>query len=73
MSSAIIYTLAAVGEILIGMGTLHAWETYGDGISVSFVYFPASIISNFAQPDIQAVAKGLGGGWVSSVTRNGRF
>lgn len=20
-----------------GMGTLHAWETYGDGVSVSFV------------------------------------
>lgn len=29
------------------MGTLHAWETYGDGIT----------------PDIQAVAKGLGGGY----------
>ena len=30
------------------MGTLHAWELYGDG----------------ATPDIQAVAKGLGGGFV---------
>ena len=32
------------------MGTLHAWESYGDGVS----------------PDLQAVAKGLGGGYVSS-------
>ena len=31
----------------VGMGTLHAWEKYGDG----------------AKPDIQAVAKGLGGGY----------
>lgn len=31
-----------------GMGTLHAWETYGDGVT----------------PDIQAIAKGLGGGCV---------
>lgn len=31
------------------MGTLHAWESYGDGVS----------------PDLQAVAKGLGGGYVS--------
>lgn len=31
-----------------GMGTLHAWESFGDGIA----------------PDIQAVAKGLGGGLV---------
>lgn len=30
------------------MGTLHAWESFGDGVS----------------PDIQAVAKGLGGGYV---------
>ena len=30
-----------------GMGTLHAWEKYGDGVA----------------PDIQAVAKGLGGGY----------
>ena len=29
------------------MGTLHAWEKYGDGVA----------------PDIQAVAKGLGGGY----------
>lgn len=33
----------------IGMGTLHGWEKYGDG----------------ATPDIQAVAKGLGGGYGS--------
>jgi hypothetical protein len=33
----------------LGMGTLHAWESFGDG----------------ARPDIQAVAKGLGGGSVS--------
>jgi hypothetical protein len=32
----------------IGMGTTHAWESYGDGVA----------------PDIQAVAKGLGGGFV---------
>jgi E3 ubiquitin-protein ligase TRIP12 len=31
------------------MGTLHAWESFGDG----------------ASPDIQAVAKGLGGGYAS--------
>jgi acetylornithine/succinyldiaminopimelate/putrescine aminotransferase len=31
---------------LIGMGTTHAWEAFGDGVA----------------PDIQAVAKGLGGG-----------
>lgn len=30
----------------VGMGTFHAWELYGDGVT----------------PDIQAVAKGLGGG-----------
>ena len=32
------------------MGTLHAWESYGDGVS----------------PDLQAIAKGLGGGYVAS-------
>lgn len=32
------------------MGTVHAWESFGDG----------------ATPDIQAVAKGLGGGYVSA-------
>lgn len=31
------------------MGTLHAWESFGDGEA----------------PDIQAVAKGLGGGQVN--------
>ena len=31
---------------LTGVGTLHAWETFGDGIT----------------PDIQGVAKGLGAG-----------
>jgi hypothetical protein len=30
----------------VGMGTMHAWESFGDGVG----------------PDIQAVAKGLGGG-----------
>ena len=30
-----------------GMGTLHAWEQYADGVA----------------PDLQAVAKGLGGGY----------
>ncbi|KZP16697.1 PLP-dependent transferase [Athelia psychrophila] len=42
--------LLILDEIMCGMGrvgTLHAWETYGDGVS----------------PDIQAVAKGLGGGY----------
>ena len=35
---------------IIGMGgTLHAWEKLGDGVA----------------PDIQAVAKGLGGGYVN--------
>jgi E3 ubiquitin-protein ligase TRIP12 len=29
-----------------GMGTTHAWQSFGDGVA----------------PDIQAVAKGLGGG-----------
>ena len=35
----------------IGMGTMHAWESFGDGVA----------------PDIQAVAKGLGGGWAQPV------
>lgn len=34
-----------------GMGTLHAWQSLGDG----------------AAPDLQAVAKGLGGGRVLRV------
>lgn len=34
------------------MGTLHAWQSYGDNVS----------------PDIQAVAKGLGGGYVPDRT-----
>lgn len=29
-----------------GLGTLHAWESFGDNVA----------------PDIQAIAKGLGGG-----------
>ncbi|CCO29850.1 hypothetical protein BN14_03871 [Rhizoctonia solani AG-1 IB] len=33
----------------IGMGTLHAWESFGDGMA----------------PDLQSVAKGLGGGFAS--------
>src|SRR5882757_2125659 len=33
---------------VVGMGTLHAWESFGDS----------------TPPDIQAVAKGLGGGSV---------
>jgi E3 ubiquitin-protein ligase TRIP12 len=32
--------------IRVGMGTMHAWESFGDGEA----------------PDIQGVAKGLGGG-----------
>ncbi|KAJ6577994.1 pyridoxal phosphate-dependent transferase [Mycena capillaripes] len=42
--------LLILDEVMCGMGrvgTLHAWETFGDGIT----------------PDIQAVAKGLGGGY----------
>lgn len=41
--------LFILDEVMSGMGrmgTMHGWETYGDG----------------ASPDIQAVAKGLGGG-----------
>jgi adenosylmethionine-8-amino-7-oxononanoate aminotransferase len=34
----------------LGMGTTHAWESFGDN----------------EPPDIQAVAKGLGGGCVTS-------
>ncbi|KAI0675855.1 PLP-dependent transferase [Trametes maxima] len=44
--------LFILDEVMSGMGrmgTLHAWESYGDGIS----------------PDIQAVAKGLGGGYAA--------
>lgn len=44
--------LFILDEVMSGMGrmgTLHAWEKYGDG----------------ATPDIQAVAKGLGGGYAS--------
>ena len=36
-------------ELVSGMGSMHAWETQADGIA----------------PDIQAVAKGLGGGYAS--------
>jgi len=44
--------LFILDEVMSGMGrmgTLHAWESFGDG----------------AAPDIQAVAKGLGGGYAS--------
>ncbi|KAH9944964.1 PLP-dependent transferase [Epithele typhae] len=44
--------LFMLDEVMSGMGrlgTLHAWQTHGDD----------------ARPDIQAVAKGLGGGYVS--------
>lgn len=44
--------LFILDEVMSGMGrmgTLHAWESLGDG----------------AKPDIQAVAKGLGGGYAS--------
>ncbi|KAF9461243.1 hypothetical protein BDZ94DRAFT_1196596 [Collybia nuda] len=44
--------LLILDEVMSGMGrmgTLHAWESFGDG----------------AQPDLQAVAKGLGGGYAT--------
>ncbi|KAI0319975.1 PLP-dependent transferase [Amylostereum chailletii] len=44
--------LFILDEVMSGMGrmgTLHAWESFGDG----------------AAPDVQAVAKGLGGGYAS--------
>ncbi|KAF7297822.1 RING-type domain-containing protein [Mycena kentingensis (nom. inval.)] len=44
--------LFLLDEVMSGMGrmgTLHAWESFGDGVA----------------PDIQAVAKGLGGGYAS--------
>ncbi|KAG8857436.1 hypothetical protein FRB96_005735 [Tulasnella sp. 330] len=44
--------LFILDEVMSGMGrmgTMHAWQSYGDGVS----------------PDIQAVAKGLGGGYAS--------
>ncbi|KAJ6513202.1 PLP-dependent transferase [Mycena sanguinolenta] len=44
--------LFILDEVMSGMGrmgTMHAWESFGDGIA----------------PDIQAVAKGLGGGYAS--------
>ncbi|KAJ3931783.1 MAG: hypothetical protein NXY57DRAFT_1048760 [Lentinula lateritia] len=44
--------LFILDEVMSGMGrmgTMHAWESFGDG----------------AAPDIQAVAKGLGGGYAS--------
>ncbi|KAI0352149.1 PLP-dependent transferase [Trametes cingulata] len=44
--------LFILDEVMSGMGrmgTLHAWESYGDGVA----------------PDLQAVAKGLGGGYAA--------
>ncbi|CAE6532490.1 unnamed protein product [Rhizoctonia solani] len=44
--------LFMLDEVMSGMGrmgTLHAWESFGDGVA----------------PDLQAVAKGLGGGFAS--------
>ena len=50
MARKFIYNLAVRSvQQYIGMGTTHAWESFGDG----------------AAPDIQAVAKGLGGGYAS--------
>ena len=37
------------GEVIVQRGTMHAWESFGDG----------------ASPDMQAVAKGLGGGYAT--------
>ncbi|KAG8684277.1 hypothetical protein FRC09_015494, partial [Ceratobasidium sp. 395] len=45
--------LLLLDEVMSGMGrmgTMHAWESFGDGVA----------------PDIQAVAKGLGGGQVTN-------
>ncbi|KAG6869211.1 hypothetical protein C0993_009074 [Termitomyces sp. T159_Od127] len=39
--------LFILDEVSVGMGTLHGWESFGDNVA----------------PDIQAVAKGLGGGY----------
>lgn len=36
------------------MGSLHAWQSVGDGTA----------------PDVQAIAKGLGGGYVNAYLRN---
>ena len=47
------------------MGTLHAWESFGDGIAVRIQHSWWSFLGcthDVVQPDIQAVAKGLGGG-----------
>jgi len=44
--------LFVLDEVMCGMGrmgSMHAWETFGDGVA----------------PDLQAVAKGLGGGYAS--------
>ncbi|KAG9010314.1 hypothetical protein FRB94_010664 [Tulasnella sp. JGI-2019a] len=44
--------LFILDEVMSGMGrmgTMHGWQSYGDGVS----------------PDIQAIAKGLGGGYAS--------
>jgi adenosylmethionine-8-amino-7-oxononanoate aminotransferase len=44
-------SLEALGLLTgdVGMGTTHAWESFGDNVP----------------PDIQAVAKGLGGGYAT--------
>jgi adenosylmethionine-8-amino-7-oxononanoate aminotransferase len=39
--------LATLNSLITGMGTMHAWESFGDN----------------EPPDIQTVAKGLGGGY----------
>jgi adenosylmethionine-8-amino-7-oxononanoate aminotransferase len=48
------------------MGTLHAWESFGDGIAVRLFNIHSGLVCTYVdvviQPDIQAVAKGLGGG-----------
>ena len=46
------------------MGTLHGWESFGDGVAVRLWTSVVVYVCTYdvVQPDIQAVAKGLGGG-----------
>jgi hypothetical protein len=48
VSNVLCIRLILKSTTISGMGSMHAWETFGDGVA----------------PDLQAVAKGLGGGLV---------